>query len=87
MDEPDWRKDLKALYAPKAGVVSLVDVQPMRFLMLDGAGDPNGSAAYAAVLEALHALAQSNRSGSGPIRCPRSSSAITAISASESAKS
>ena len=42
MDKLDFKILYKDLYAPSAKVVSEVDVPKMRFLMIDGAGDPNG---------------------------------------------
>jgi len=52
----DVRKDLKHLYAPSAKLVSLVDVPPLSFLMIDGHGDPNHSLQYQQAVEALYAL-------------------------------
>jgi hypothetical protein len=37
----DWRKELKELYLPSSNEVSVIDVPKMKFLMIDGAGDPN----------------------------------------------
>jgi hypothetical protein len=45
------------LYKASAKQPVIVDVPPMQFLMIDGAGDPNTSQAYHAALEALYALA------------------------------
>ena len=42
MQKTDWRKELKHLYNPPSGDVVEADVPPMRFLMHDGEGDPNG---------------------------------------------
>lgn len=53
----DVKKDLKHLYAPSAKAVSVVTVPPMRFLMIDGTGDPNTAPAYAEAVGALYALA------------------------------
>ena len=47
---------MKHLYQPSAKAPVQVDVPRMNFLMLDGAGDPNGSQAYADGVEALFAL-------------------------------
>lgn len=52
----DLKKDLKHLYGPSAKEVSVVDVPPMNFLMIDGKGDPNTSKEYAEALEALYAV-------------------------------
>ncbi len=56
MAKVDLRKEWKELYAPSAKVAGLVTVPPMRFLMIDGQGDPNSSPAYQEALEALYAL-------------------------------
>lgn len=53
----DVKKDLKHLYAPSAKAVSVVTVPPLRFLMIDGEGDPNTAPAYVQALEALYPLA------------------------------
>jgi len=52
----DIKKELRQLYAPRAGDWSLVEVPPQQFLMVDGAGDPNTAPAYAAAVEALFGL-------------------------------
>lgn len=57
MSKVDLKKDLKHLYSPSARDVSVVDVPPMNFLMIDGSGDPNTSREYAGAIEALYALA------------------------------
>jgi hypothetical protein len=51
----DFKKDFKELYQPKTAP-ALVDVPEMTFIMVDGRGDPNTSAEYAAALEALYGL-------------------------------
>lgn len=45
--------DLKELYAPSAAQPSIVDVPPMKFLMVDGSGDPNTSPAFQEAIQAL----------------------------------
>lgn len=50
----DLRKELKHLYNPSKKEVSVVDVPPMNFLMIDGEGDPNTSRDYRDALEALY---------------------------------
>ncbi len=52
----DLKQDLKYLYNPSAKAFSWVDVPPMNFLMVDGRGNPNTSADYAAALDVLYAL-------------------------------
>ena len=56
MEKIDYRKTLKALYAPSAKEAAIVDVPPMNFLMVDGAGDPNASQPFAEAVEALFAV-------------------------------
>lgn len=56
MDKIDFKKELPALYKPSAKAVSVVDVPPMQFLMIDGQGDPNTSVQYAQAVEALFSL-------------------------------
>jgi hypothetical protein len=50
----DLKKERKALYAPKPDAFTIVDVPDMSFLMIDGRGDPNTSAAYREAVEALY---------------------------------
>ena len=50
----DVTRDCRDLYAPKPGDLKLVDVPEMGFLMIDGHGDPNTSAAYREAVEALY---------------------------------
>jgi hypothetical protein len=52
----DLRKELKALYLPSAKSVAEVQVPPLVYLMIDGKGDPNNSADYAAAVEALFSV-------------------------------
>lgn len=54
MQKIDFKKDLKHLYQPSAKAVMEVDVPPMNFLMVDGAGDPNTAQAYADAIEVLY---------------------------------
>ena len=56
MDKLDLRKNLKEFYGPSPKEVVQVDVPPMNFLMVDGAGDPNTSQAYREAIEALFSL-------------------------------
>src|SRR5665647_41518 len=43
MPKIDLKRENKALYDPYAKEVSIVDVPEMKFLMIDGKGDPNTS--------------------------------------------
>lgn len=53
MQKLDLKKELKHLYQPSAQEVVQVQVPPLRFLMIDGRGDPNTSQDYAEAVEAL----------------------------------
>ena len=53
MEKVDLKKDLKHLYQSCAREVCQVDVPTMNYLMVDGAGDPNTSQAYADAVEVL----------------------------------
>src|SRR5690606_19273974 len=57
MQKIDHKKELKHLYNPSTKEVAIVDVPEMRFLMIDGEGDPNRAPTYAEAVEALYALA------------------------------
>ena len=56
METLDLKKQLKHLYQPSAKQFSMVDVPPLNFLMVDGSGDPNTSAEFAAATEALYGV-------------------------------
>jgi hypothetical protein len=56
MSKTDFKRTLKALYAPSDKSFSIVDVPPMQFLMVDGHGDPNTAPAYQEAVEALYAV-------------------------------
>lgn len=55
-DKIDFKKELDAYHA-KRGEFRLVDVPDMRYLMIDGHGDPNTTSAYPQALEALYPVA------------------------------
>lgn len=57
MTKVDLKERHSTLYAPSVQDFSVVDVPPMAFLMIDGAGDPNTSKDYADAIEALYAAA------------------------------
>lgn len=61
MQTYDIKKARKDLYAPKPGDFEIVDVPDMGFLMIDGHGDPNTSAAYREAVEALYATSYAVR--------------------------
>jgi len=52
----DLKKDMKPLYQPSARDVTQVEVPPLQYLMVDGAGDPNTSPDYVQAIEALFAV-------------------------------
>ena len=52
----DYKKELKHLYGPSAKAPVIVEVPPLRYLMVDGQGDPNSNPAYAEAVEALFAV-------------------------------
>lgn len=52
----ELRKELKHLYGPTAKEVVEVEVPEMRFLMVDGEGDPNTSDAFREAVEALYTV-------------------------------
>jgi len=58
----DYKKDFKDLYQPKP-TPSIIDVPEMTFIAVDGAGDPNTSAEYAAAVETLYGLSYAIKMG------------------------
>jgi hypothetical protein len=52
----DFKKSLEA-YQAKPGQLHIVEVPDLQYLMIDGHGDPNTSAAYAEALAALYPVA------------------------------
>lgn len=57
----DLKKTLSSLYNPPKDRLTLVEVPPMNFLMIDGHGDPNTSPAYQQAVETLYGLAYTLR--------------------------
>lgn len=53
MAKIDLKKENKELYNPSIKEPSIVKVPPMKFLMIDGQGDPNISQEYQDAMEAL----------------------------------
>lgn len=53
----DVKRELKRCYAPKNTDWELLDIPELRFLAIDGHGDPNTSAAYRRAVEALYPVA------------------------------
>lgn len=56
MKKLDFKKELKDFYNPSPQKVTLVDVPKMRFIMVDGKGDPNTSKDYYEAVEMLFAI-------------------------------
>ncbi len=56
MQKIDLKKELKSLYQASPKAVVPVVVPSMRFLMMDGEGDPNTSAAFSMAVEALFSV-------------------------------
>ena len=56
MAKLDLKKQYRQLYLPSAKECSVVDVPELKFLMIDGHGDPNTSDEYREALEALYAM-------------------------------
>lgn len=57
MEKIDLKRQLKPLYSPPAGAIVALDVPPLTYLMVDGAGNPNTAAAYRQAVEALFSVA------------------------------
>lgn len=56
MNKIDFKKELKQLYSPAAKSPILVEVPDMKFLMIDGEGDPNTSEDFPNAIETLYGL-------------------------------
>lgn len=61
MDTLDLKKTYKELFTPPSKAPVLVDVPSLRFLMIDGQGDPNTSPEYEAAVQTLYSVAYSLR--------------------------
>jgi DNA-binding PadR family transcriptional regulator len=57
VDKYDIKKSHKKLYAPSAREFTVVEVPELRYIAVDGRGDPNTSPAYANAVEALYSVA------------------------------
>ncbi|MDR0569857.1 MAG: GyrI-like domain-containing protein [Clostridiales Family XIII bacterium] len=58
----DYKRTEKELYQPKT-TPSIIDVPTMRFIAIDGKGDPNIGAEYAAAVETLYGLSYAIKMG------------------------
>lgn len=56
MTKTDHKEELKPLYKPPKGKVAEVTVPPLRYLMIDGKGDPNTTPRYKQAVEALFSV-------------------------------
>lgn len=54
MTKLDLKQERKDLYQPSTKQSEIVDVPPMNFMMIDGAGDPNKVEAFTEAVEALN---------------------------------
>jgi hypothetical protein len=61
MKEVDYKREFSELYRQDE-TVSLVDVPPFDYLMIDGRGDPNTSPEFAAAIETLYPFCYAIRS-------------------------
>ncbi len=57
MKKLDLKKTLKYLFEPSGKAFSIVDVPLMKFIMIDGKGNPNTSMEYAEAMQALYSAA------------------------------
>lgn len=57
MDKRDLKKENKGLFNPKSGVFTIVDVPAIKYLTIEGEGDPNTSQSFGASVETLYAAA------------------------------
>ena len=57
MTKIDLKKTLAHLYSAPANAVVRVEVPPLRYLMIDGEGDPNTSPTYANAVQCLFSVA------------------------------
>jgi hypothetical protein len=58
----DYKKTEKELYRPKV-TPSIIDVPEMKFIAVDGKGNPNTSAEYSAAVELLYGLSYAIKMG------------------------
>lgn len=57
MRKIDLKKDWKPLYTASARKPALIDVPKLKFLMIDGQGDPNTNPEFQRAIEALYSVA------------------------------
>ncbi len=56
MEKLDFKKTMKGLFAPKAGAFEIIDVPKLRFVMVDGRGDPNVALNYQAAVSWIYTV-------------------------------
>jgi hypothetical protein len=56
VDKVDFKKTLKHLYSPHANAFVEVEVPEMRFVKVDGEGDPNTTPAYSSAITWLYSV-------------------------------
>jgi hypothetical protein len=56
MEKIDLKKQLKHLYQPTHKEFTVVDVPPLKFLMIDGKGNPNTSQTFQEAVQALYGM-------------------------------
>lgn len=57
MDKLDFKKILKHIYSASKVKPTLVEVPAMKFIMIDGKGDPNNNPEFVSAVEALYSVA------------------------------
>jgi len=57
MPKIDLKKENKSFYYPSTRAVSLLELPEMKFLMIDGQGDPNSSKEYQDAMETIFPIA------------------------------
>jgi hypothetical protein len=63
MDKIDFKKKLATLYSAPNGSFATVDVPVMKFVKIDGKGDPNRDPAYKAAVEWLYSVSYAMKFG------------------------
>ncbi|MDP4089824.1 MAG: GyrI-like domain-containing protein [Bacillota bacterium] len=56
MEKMDYKKEYKDLYVPSNKKPVLIDVPEMKFVMVDGCGDPNNNPEFEKSVEALYSV-------------------------------
>lgn len=56
MDKVDFKRELDYLYKPSSKEFSVVAVPSLKYLMVDGEGDPNTAVDYVKAIEALYSV-------------------------------